>query len=128
MISHMLWTDHFFSHMVSPGKKKKCPRKGFKLPEQSWIPHRSRSITLLSKFTLYSVTWPSATLCLYRALQDDNFCNIWFCISYLRLQRRLSGQWVQAEAIIMSFSSKIINIIMMMTAIVNHLVLFLFSC
>lgn len=128
MISHMLWTDHFFSHMVSLGGKKKCPRKGFKVPEQSWIRHRSRSITLLSKFTLYSVTWPSATLCLYRALQDNNFCNIWFCISYLRLQRRLSGQWDQAEAIIMSFSSKIINIIMMMTAIVNHLVLFLFSC
>lgn len=39
-------------------QKHKCPRKGFTVPEQCWIPCRSGCITLLSKFALYSVTWP----------------------------------------------------------------------
>ena len=105
MISHMLWTDHFFSHMVSPGKKKNAQGKVLRFQNKAGF-HTSRSITLLSNFTLYFVTGPSVTLCLYRAPQDDNFCIFWFCMSYLRLQRRLSGQWNQADAIIMSFSSK----------------------
>ena len=105
MISHMLWTGHFFSHMVSPGKKKNAQGKVLRFQNKAGF-HTSRSITLLSNFTLYFVTGPSVTLCLYRAPQDDNFCIFWFCMSYLRLQRRLSGQWDQADTIIMSFSSK----------------------
>ena len=99
-----------------------CPREGFKVPEQSWISQRSRSITLLSTFTLYSVTWS-----LSHSFNTEHFKITTFAVvssAFLTwLQRKLLGAWDQEEAIIMSFSSKIINIIMMMTAIANHLVL-----
>ena len=121
----MLWTDHFFSQMVSPwsgGEGGNAQGKVLRFQSKAGF---HREVEVLPLFLHSPYILPPDLLS--HSFNTEHFRITTFAIvssAFLTwLQRKLLGQWDQAEAIIMSFSSKIINIILMMTAIANHLVL-----